>query len=129
MVTSFLYGGLMFALYSISVAHTNDHLTPGQVLAATQGLLLVFGIGALCGPVLGGIAMDSLGPPGLPAISAITTIALALFGVFRVTRKAASAIEEQAEFVPLARTSPVVLEMYPEADQTPELDLADQEPH
>lgn len=128
-LTSFLYGGLMFALYSISVAHTNDHLMPGQVLAATQGLLLVFGIGALCGPVLGGIAMASLGPPGLPAMSAITTVALALFGVFRVTRKAAPAIDEQAEFVPLARTSPVVLEMHPEANQTPELDLAEQEPH
>lgn len=128
-LSSFLYGGLMFALYSISVAHTNDHLMPGQVLAATQGLLLVFGIGALCGPVLGGIAMASLGPPGLPAMSAITTVALALFGVFRVTRKAAPAIDEQAEFVALARTSPVVLEMHPEANLTPELDLAEQEPH
>jgi MFS family permease len=128
-LTSFLYGGLMFTLYSISVAHTNDHLPPGQVLAATQGLLLVFGIGAMCGPILGGFAMESLGPPGLPAMSAVTTIALAIFGVFRITRKAAPAIEEQAEFVPLARTSPVVLEMHPEADQTLELDLKEKKSH
>lgn len=125
---AFLYGGLMFTLYSISVAHTNDHIGAGQVLEATRGLLLVFGIGALCGPILGGLAMRILGPAGLPAMSAITAAGLALFGVFRITQRAAPAADEQAEFVPMVRTSQVALEMYPEADQAPELDLTDQTP-
>ena len=125
---AFLYGGLMFTLYSISVAHTNDHLGAGQVLEATRGLLLVFGIGALCGPILGGLAMEIFGPAGLPAMSAITAAGLALFGVFRITQRAAPAVEEQAEFVPMVRTSQVALEMYPEADQAPELDLTNQIP-
>lgn len=125
--SSFLYGGLMFTLYSISVAHTNDHLTAGQVLEATRSLLLVYGIGALCGPVLGGIAMQVFGPPGLPAMSAITAAFLALFGLFRITRRAPPALEEQAGFIPMVRTSPVVLQMHPVADQTTELDLTDQQ--
>jgi MFS family permease len=125
-VSSFLYGGLMFTLYSISVAHTNDHLVAGQVLEATRGLLLVFGIGALFGPILAGLAMRILGPAGLPVMSATIATALALFGVFRITRRAAPALEEQAEFVPMVRTSPVALEMHPEADQAPELNLTDQ---
>jgi predicted MFS family arabinose efflux permease len=125
-VSSFLYGGLMFTLYSISVAHTNDHLGAGQVLEATRGLLLVFGIGAMCGPILGGLAMRILGPAGLPAMSAIVAAGLATFGLFRITRRAAPALEEQAEFVPMVRTSPVALEMHPEADQAPELELPDQ---
>jgi MFS family permease len=123
---SFIYGGLMFTLYSISVAHTNDHLGAGQVLEATRSLLLVYGIGALFGPILGGVAMQGLGPPGLPAMAALTALVLALFGIFRVTRRAAPALEEQAEFVPMVRTTPVALEMYPEADQEPELDLENQ---
>lgn len=127
--SAFLYGGLMFTLYGISVAHTNDHLNPGQVLEATRGLLLVYGIGALCGPVLGGIAMDSMGPPGLPAISAITAAALALFGVFRITRRAAPPVAKQADYVPMVRTSPAALEMYAEAEQAPELDLTHEERH
>ena len=117
----------MFTLYSISVAHTNDHLTAGQVLEATRSLLRVYGIGALFGPVLGGIAMQSIGPPGLPAMSAMTAAFLALFGLFRITRRAPPAFEEQARFVPMVRTSPVALEMHPEAEQTPELDLTDQQ--
>jgi MFS family permease len=125
--TAFVYGGLMFTLYSISVAHTNDHLAPGQVLGATQGLLLIYGVGALCGPLLAGVAMESVGPQGLPVMSAITTLLLAGFGAFRVTRRAAPAMEEQAEYVPMVRTSPVALEMYPEADPEPEPALDDRE--
>jgi MFS family permease len=125
--SAFFYGGLMFTLYSISVAHTNDHLATGQVLEATRSLLLVYSIGALCGPILGGIAMQVIGPPGLPAMSAITAAFLTLFGLFRITRRAPPALEEQAKFVPMARTSPVALQMHPEADQTPALDLTDQE--
>jgi MFS family permease len=118
--SAFIYGGLMFTLYSISVAHTNDHLTAGQVLEATRSLLLVYGVGALCGPILGGVAMQVFGPPGLPGLSAIAALLLALFGLYRITRRAPPALEEQAEFVAMVRTSPVALEMHPEADSTAE---------
>lgn len=126
--SAFVYGGLMFTLYSISVAHTNDHLTSGQVLEATRSLLLVYGVGAFLGPVLGGIAMQGFGPPGLPAMSAITAALLGLFGLFRITRRAPPALEEQADFIPMVRTSPVALEMHPEAEQVPELNLTDKDP-
>ncbi len=124
----FFYGGLMFTLYSISVAHTNDHLAAGQILEATRGLLLVFGLGALCGPILGGLAMGIVGPAGLPAMSAITAIGLALFGVYRMTRRAAPSVEDQAEFVPMVRTSPVALEMYSEVEQAKALHESNQTP-
>jgi hypothetical protein len=40
-----------------------------------------------------------------------------------MTRRAAAPIAEQTEFVPMVRTSPVALEMHPDADVAPELDL------
>jgi MFS family permease len=123
--TAFVYGGLMFTLYSISVAHTNDHISAEQVLEATRGLLLVYGVGAFFGPILGGLAMQYVGPPGLPAMSAIAAACLAVFGIYRITRRAAPAPEDQAEFVPMARTSPAALEMHPEADREPELEFTD----
>jgi MFS family permease len=113
---SFVYGGLMFTLYSISVAHTNDHLHSDQVLEATRALLLVYGVGALCGPLLTGLAMSLIGPFGLPALSALAAMLLGLFGLFRVTRRAAPAVAAQAGFVAMVRTTPVALEMYPEAE-------------
>lgn len=122
-----LYGGLMFSLYGISVAHTNDHLHPAQVLEATRGLLLIFGIGAVCGPLLVGLAMKAAGPLGLPAVSAAAAAALALFGIYRMLRRSPPPREAQSEFVPFVRTSPVALEMYPEADVSPELELTKRE--
>lgn len=122
-IVAFLYGGLMFSVYAISVAHVNDYLAPAQVLGATRGLLLLYGLGALFGPFSGGMVMDRVGPVGLPLMSAATLVVLSLYGAYRMLRRAPPPVEEQAEFVPLARTSPVVLEMHPQADVEPELDL------
>jgi MFS family permease len=119
-VAAFLYGGLMFSLYGISVAHTNDHLEHGQVLEATRGLLLLYGIGAFCGPLLGALGMDIAGPAGLLAFSAVAVMILVGFGVFRMTQRSPPPIEDQGEFVVMVRTSPVALEMHPEADPTVE---------
>jgi MFS family permease len=113
---SFVYGGLMFSVYAISVAHTNDHLGPDQVLGATRGLLLLYGLGALFGPLVGGWIMDLYGPVGLPYFSAAVLLLLGIYGLYRMTRREPPPLEEQAEFVPLARTSPVVMEMNPQVD-------------
>ncbi len=122
-LTAFVYGGLLFSLYSISVAHANDHLEPGRVLEATRGLLLVFGFGAIAGPTLAGAAMDWVGPAGLLLVSAAFLIALGVFGLYRVTRRAPPPLEEQTEFVPMARTTQAAVELLPQADPELELDL------
>jgi MFS family permease len=120
---AFAYGGLMFSLYGISVAHANDHLAPGQTLGATRGLLLLYGLGALGGPLLAGATMQAFGPVALPVLSAAVLAAVALFGVYRIIRRAPLPTEEQTQFVPLVRTTPVAMEMHPDADPAPELDL------
>lgn len=60
-----LVGGLTLPIYSICVAHTNDYLNPGQMLAASGTLVLVLGVGMVFGPVLGSYAVESFGPAGL----------------------------------------------------------------
>ncbi len=119
MVVVFIYGGLMFSVYAISVAHTNDHLQPGQVLGATRGLLLLYGLGALAGPSAGGWIMDRFGAVGLPYFSAGMLFLPVIYGLYRMTQRDAPPLEQQAEFVPLARTSPVVIEMHPLVDGEP----------
>jgi MFS family permease len=113
---AFLYGGLMFPLYAICVAHANDHVQISQMLGTTRGLLLLYGIGACMGPLGGGLAMAWIGPVGLPVLSAAILLSLTLYGIYRKTRRAPPPLGEQAEFVPVTRTTPVVLEMHPQAD-------------
>ena len=121
---AFLYGGLMFSVYSLSVAHMNDRLSaPGDVLDATRGLLLIFGMGSIAGPAIGGPLMDRFGPGTIPAYSAATLGLLGLLGLLRLIWAAPIPLIEQGRFVLMVRTTPVVLEMLPQTDAQPELDL------
>ena len=80
-------GGLTLPIYSICMAHTNDHLKPSQIVAASGTLVLVLGAGIVFGPTLGSYAVESHGPAGLFFLLAIiqgATVATALFRLWRV---------------------------------------------
>jgi len=79
-------GGLTLPIYSICMAHTNDHLKPGQIVAASGTLVLVLGAGVVFGPTLGSYAVESHGPAGLFFLLATiqgATVATALFRLWR----------------------------------------------
>ncbi len=44
-----IYGGSLFPLYSLCIAHANDFLTPRQMVAAASGLVMVNDGGAVLG--------------------------------------------------------------------------------
>lgn len=57
-LTLMVAGGLTIALYTMASAETNDHLTSSQIAAASEWVVLMYGIGAIIGPfaITGGIA-------------------------------------------------------------------------
>lgn len=120
---AFVYGGVLFSIYGLSVARVNDFLAAPDVLEATRGLLAVFGIGATIGPALAGTLMESLGVAALPAYFAIVFASLGAFGLHRMHHSESVPPEEQSEFVPMVRTSQAALEMDPRAEVEPELDF------
>jgi MFS family permease len=78
---SALVGGFLFPLYALAVAHTNDAVAPATRVAATAGLVLLFGLGSSAGPLAAGWAMTVVGPVGffglLAAVLAVTVAAAA----------------------------------------------------
>jgi len=81
-----ILGGLTLPIYSICVAHTNDYLKPGQIVAASGTLVLVLGVGLVFGPTLGSLALDRYGPGGLFFMLALVqglTVATAVFRLWR----------------------------------------------
>ncbi|AOV16419.1 hypothetical protein BJI67_04455 [Acidihalobacter aeolianus] len=113
---AFVYGGFSFTLYGISVAHMNDQIRVEDMLEASSGLLMLYGIGAVIGPVLGGVLMSHLGSASLPVYLAAAFALLGLFGLYRNRVSDAPPLEEQGEFVPLVRTSQAAIELsHPEA--------------
>src|SRR5262249_2275919 len=57
-------GGTIVPTYSVVMAHVNDAVGEGEFVAASGGLLIMQGVGAATGPLLGGLAMSAL-PQGL----------------------------------------------------------------
>jgi MFS family permease len=112
---AFLFGGLMFSIYSLSVALVHDRLERSQALEATRALLLIHGIGAAAGPVLAGMLMDWLSPLLLLVYFGVVTTALAVFSAVVVRRTPAPVAEEQSHFVPMVRTSQAAVDLHPAA--------------
>ncbi len=111
-----LYGGAIMPLYSLSVAHTNDHVAPTDFVEASGGLLLVFGTGATIGPFAASFAMQHLGGWALFPYTAGVHGLLVLFGLYRMTRRPPVPVEEQESFVSVPRTSPVAAKLDPRGE-------------
>jgi MFS family permease len=105
----FLFGGMTLSLYSLCVAYTNDHMSNDQLIAASSGLVLANGIGAILGPSIAGLSMDLLGASGFFAWLFVVHAGIGLFGIWRMTRRASPSAEEQGPYVAVpSRSSPFV---------------------
>ncbi|MCD9624146.1 MFS transporter [Rhabdothermincola salaria] len=114
-------GGVTFPLYALCNAHLNDYLDSDLVVAGGARMVLVNGIGSVAGPILGATAVGAFGPGGLFVVVAIAYLVIAVYAVYRMTRRAAVSEDERAPFVPspvgLGATTPFVEtdvdELYP----------------
>ncbi len=78
MLLGALWGGMAFPMYSVAVALTNDRARQDEYVQVSSGLLLLYGIGAVAGPLLAALVMGAMGPAGLYVFSA--AVHLSLFG-------------------------------------------------
>ncbi|MEE9313485.1 MAG: MFS transporter [Rhizobiaceae bacterium] len=113
-----LLGGLTLPLYSICMAHTNDHLKAEQVVAASGTLVLILAVGMILGPTLGGLAITYYGPAGIFYVLAATSALTVMTALFRLwTGQPRN--ENQITAVALtANLSPEATSLYPEASNS-----------
>ena len=108
------YGVVGMSLFGLCAAHANDHADADDFVSVSGGLLLVYGVGSVAGPLLSPVAMTALGPTALFAYTALVHAALFVFGLWRVARRARVPSEEQEQYVALAKPStPAVFEFDP----------------
>ncbi len=106
-----IYGALAYVLYALAVAHANDHAGSGDFVKLSGGLLLLYGIGTVIGPLLGSQAMNVLGPVGLFAVTAGAQALMAVYALVRSFRRAPVPIGLRALF----RWTPSERALTPEA--------------
>ncbi len=113
-LASGVFGGLSLPLYSLCLAHTNDHLTNKQIVAASGGFMMVVGAGASVGPFAAATVMTAIGPYGFFLFLGAAHGAIGLFGLYRMTRSSAVPADEQGPYVPVPpRASPMAARLAP----------------
>jgi MFS family permease len=83
-----IYGAAANSLYPIAVAHANDFAAPEDFVKVSGGLLLLYGIGTIIGPSLGGPVMSWAGPYALFAVTAAAHILITAYAIFRSRQRA-----------------------------------------
>jgi MFS family permease len=92
------YGALAYTLYSLAVAHANDHAAPEDFVKVSGGLLLLYGFGTMIGPVLGAVLMGNFRPESLFLATAAAHAGLAGYTVVRVSKRAPVPVENRDAF-------------------------------
>jgi len=98
-LAGFVTGGLALTIYPLSLAHTNDRLEPEQMTAASSALIMVYGAGAVFGPLGAGLALGWLGPDGYGLYLAVIAALLTGYALYRLTRREAPDVTE--DYVPM----------------------------
>ncbi|HET9538158.1 MAG: MFS transporter [Mesorhizobium sp.] len=123
------YGALAYTLYSLVVAHANDHAKSEDFVKVSGGLLLLYGFGTMIGPVLGAVLMGNLRPESLFLATAVAHAALAGYAAMRVAKRAPVPVEDREAFqsLPADRAvTPEALRLDPRGEAEQENSMAEQ---
>ena len=82
----FMAGGIANPLYSLLVAYANDYLEETEMAGASAGLLFIYGLGSIGGPMVTGWLMGQVGPSGFFLFIVMMFVAIAVYAFWRMTR-------------------------------------------
>jgi len=123
-----IFGGLLFSLYSLFIAHANDYLTPSQMVAMSSGLLMINGAGAVVGSPLAATVIDVIGFKGFMPTMALFFLTLAGFVIYRMNMRPAVPAESQGSFVAIPdASSGVAVNLSPEVEWVMDHTVEDEE--
>ena len=82
-----LLSGMTLPLFALNLALVNDYIPKEKFVAAGAGLNIIFGLGAMAGPIICSILMNILGPNGFFVHLLMFFIIITVFGLFRMSKR------------------------------------------
>ena len=119
-MTAILLGETTQTLYPLCISYTNDYLNPEELVKASGGLVLAYGVGAAIGPTIAAFMMEYIAANGLfYFIAGVVSIYIAIILV-RIPQRATP--EEKETFIPMpdALSSPGGLDIDPRYKSEPQ---------
>ena len=104
-ISGAIVGGMSNPLYALLIAYANDYLEKEDMAAASGGLLIINGVGAIAGPLTVGFIMDSIGDNGFWLFTAVLMASVGFYGIYRATQRSREDLETESVTVPYAPVS------------------------
>ena len=89
-VVAALVGSVLFPIYALNVAHANDLAQPDEYVEVSSGMMIVYGVGTISGPLMVGPVMDRFGPTSLFAGLAVYFALYGGYAAWRIMRRDAA---------------------------------------
>ena len=111
LIISFLVGGMALPMYPLALSHINDRVPPGSAVGVSSVVSSVTGVGAIIGPIVAALVMDSTDPAGLYSFVAVLYGGITGFALWRIlTHEGVAARERRAFTMVPARAGTVILQ-------------------
>lgn len=108
------YGSLAFPMYSLAVSMINDVMPPHQLVAAAAGIIFVYAIGSIVGPIAVSVLMQIVGPVGYFWGLAVAFVPLVTYALARIIF---TARPKQRRFINLPHRSSTAAAMLAEPSE------------
>jgi MFS family permease len=124
LLLGFLFGMGALSYYAVAVAHAADRARPDQATSMMAGILVIWGIGSIIGPLVAGLIMTPLGASGLFAFASVMLALLTIAIFTRVVKNAEVTDDEKDPFNATQATSLALSELDPRGeDHNEQFDL------
>ena len=112
-VAGFLMGGVSNPLYSLVVAYVNDYLENEDMPAASAGLIMLNGVGAMGAPILVGYLMDAIARDAFFLFLSACFAAITGYAIWRMRQRPVRVVVgDVAPVVPMSQAvSPIAADV------------------
>jgi len=108
-----LYAGMAIPLFTLNLAYVNDYIPREKFVAAGGGMQIIFGLGAMTGPMICSLLMNKFGTNGFFVHLLFFHLIIGVFGLYRITKRTYEDNPEST-FTPLPRNiTPLGIELDP----------------
>ncbi|GGD08324.1 MFS transporter [Aquisalinus flavus] len=94
----FFIGAFHLPLFGLGIAHANDYAEEDDFVSINGGLLLLYGVGAVLGPILAPLVMGAGGAQSLFYYCATVYALVAGFSLYRMTRRKSVPQEDRGDY-------------------------------
>ncbi|MES1990785.1 MAG: MFS transporter [Pseudomonadota bacterium] len=102
LAAGFLFGVMALTLYSVCVAHTNDHASRESFVSVSGGLLLVYALGAIVGPSAASFGAGYYGMSFIFIFGACVHVVYGLFTLYRIATHPDVSLYKKTDFAAVA---------------------------